>query len=124
MSTTYDEPLYYVSTAFSGVAFADPTKGILAVEQDDAALLDPEQVDPDIRKQGRGWLAEQITKGVITVPTLDAAYGMNLDLVERNLLRRVEGGLPLPLTTDGFALRNVFLRLRDAEARLAEAGLS
>ena len=113
-STDYTEPLYYVGTGFSGVAFLAP--GNTVPEGD--ALMDAKQVDPDIREQGRLWLAEQIDTGAVVVPTLDAALAMNLDLVERNLLRRVEEGLPFPAMTDGFALRNVFLRLRDAEARL------
>lgn len=49
------EPTYYVSTAFSGVGFARH-QGDVA---DDATILNPDQVDPDVRAQGRAWMASK-----------------------------------------------------------------
>lgn len=49
---------------------------------------------------------------------LSAALAMDLDKVEKHMMRRVEEGLPFPTATDGNALRLLFVRLRDAEARL------
>jgi hypothetical protein len=49
---------------------------------------------------------------------LDAARRMDLDAVERDMMSRVALGLPFPWTTEGNALKLLFVRLRAAEAQL------
>lgn len=49
------EPLYYVTTATTGVIFARHVDAVPVL----ATFLQPAQVDPEVREQGRAWLAEQ-----------------------------------------------------------------
>lgn len=64
-----DEPLYYVTTASSSVVFAQHPDAIPTL----ATILRPEQVDPDIRQQGRDWLAERRRTPSTNAPILAAA---------------------------------------------------
>lgn len=50
-----DEPTYFIDTAHTGVGFARH-QGDVA---DTATILDPNQVDPEVRHEGRIWLAGQ-----------------------------------------------------------------
>ena len=50
-----DEPTYFVDTAHTGVGFARNPEGVPA----DGTILAPVQVDPDVRAEGRIWLAAQ-----------------------------------------------------------------
>lgn len=47
---------------------------------------------------------------------LEAARRMDLNAVEKNMLRRIKDGLPFPETTDGNALRLLMIRLRHVES--------
>lgn len=49
------EPIYYISTSFSGVGFLLPGQPMTG----DWVVLTPAAVDPDVREQGRRWLAAQ-----------------------------------------------------------------
>lgn len=60
---------------------------------------------------------------IVTTPledALDAALRMDLDAVEHQTLYRIALGLPFPISTSGNSLRLLFVRLRHAEALLAE----
>lgn len=50
-----DEPIYYVTTATTGVIFAQTADAVPVL----GTILQPAQVDPEVRDQGRAWLIEQ-----------------------------------------------------------------
>lgn len=51
-----DEPIYYVTTDFSGVGFLLPDAFI----PENGTEINRSQVHPDIRAEGRAWLAERV----------------------------------------------------------------
>lgn len=77
----------------------------------------------------RDWLTDEQyateaeAEAALDAYKLDRAMLMDVDAVEKMLRDRIELGLPFPPLADGNAVMSLIIRLRHAEAKLAEAGL-